>query len=741
MPPKKYKRPEKFKKEWEIKLGVQISAVDPQTKETTSVVCLFCKCLGRDTQNITASGNDRKRKSTVRVHYYSAPFRIDNIRRHNVAQHQDQWESYQKLSLDARKEYFVERESALVINMRSFVQPQASATSLILAKQQCTFIFDAAIINDVIGDLLFDPNVECTSRSGSPEDEGAARKRAMSVFVVNGTSDDEASTYKATIKSVLKLNLIIRFLSCGVSFAQASKLYVGFKEETGMGVLGSINDVQVAQICRIVCAANLQHLKDLCANVWAFSIGLDAGNNAGSSYLDVRIRFYLNGTINNFHILAIPMRERHTGAYQFGLVVTLLNVIAPNWREQLIGIASDGASDMTGCIQGAVTRLCQEAKSEVYRVWCGAHQLDLVMKKAFHKLCDDQFVGILTRLTAHLRRQQNLINDMKTACPTFAETRWISMGKLLKWLKDKRGRLFQHFDDKRPACTPPMYWWIVVYVIQELVERVEKTFAAVQGLNTLVCEQRGQFAKLARDIRSSTKVKGPLTGTEKAEIDVRSIEGKAFVNGDYAVEWDDAISCIEDGGAFVVTEMDKLDDPKKAIVVSTFANFALNLVCGISSIVAERDMQNNAADELPPVLPIKMLDFSSRELAVCLERHKNRLLKLGNDAIEKIDVQLQKMKRSYREEQTFANAIDTYKDNYSFKDCWSPLGVGFEELKSFAGGIATVMPGTSSVESDFSLINWHKDPNTKALTDFSLESILHCKQHTRLGALAAIMDA
>ena len=431
------------------------------------------------------------------------------------------------------------------------------------------------------------------------------------------------------------------------------------------------------------------------------------------------------------------MRDRHTGAYQFELVVKLLDVIAPSWRDQLIGIASDGASDMTGCIQGTVTRLCQEANSEVYRVWCGAHQLDLLMKKAFHKLCEDNFVGRVTRLTGHLRRQQNLISDMKSTCPTFAETRWISMGKLLKWLKDKRVRLFQHFEAKKPACTPPMYWWIVVYVVQELVERVETTFAAVQGLNTLVCEQREQFAKLARDIHLSTKVKGPLTAMEKAEVQQRQAEGKAFVQDDYAVEWDDAITCIEDGGAFVVTEMDRLDDPSKAIVVSTYANFALYLICGISKIVVERDMQNNAAADLPPVLPIKMLDFSSSSLALCLDRHKSRLQNLiGNDAIEKIDMQLQKMKRAYREDETLAGAINAHKDTYSFDDCWSLLGVGFRELKLFAGGIATVMPGTSSVEADFSLINWHKDAYSKALMDFSLESILHCKQHTRLSKLA-----
>ena len=48
------------------------------------------------------------------------------------------------------------------------------------------------------------------------------------------------------------------------------------------------------------------------------------------------------------------------------------------------------------------------------------------------------------------------------------------------------------------------------------------------------------------------------------------------------------------------------------------------------------------------------------------------------------------------------NAIDACKDIYLFKDCWS-LGAGFEELKYFAGGIATVMLVNSLVKADFSL--------------------------------------
>ncbi|KAI9912892.1 hypothetical protein PsorP6_006676 [Peronosclerospora sorghi] len=56
-------------------------------------------------------------------------------------------------------------------------------------------------------------------------------------------------------------------------------------------------------------------------------------------------------------------------------------------------------------------------------------------------------------------------------------------------------------------------------------------------------------------------------------------------------------------------------------------------------------------------------------------------------------------------------------------------------LQEFTGGIATVFPCTSTVESDFSEITWHKDEYRSSLTDFSLEGILQCKQHLQLGEI------
>jgi len=99
----------------------------------------------------------------------------------------------------------------------------------------------------------------------------------------------------------------------------------------------------------------LQYLKEIFKNIWAFAIAIDAGNNARTAYLDLWMRCYFKGALQNFHLLAIPMHESHTGEYQSGLIVEAMNVLAPNWRHQLIGITTDGASAMTGCVQGTCT--------------------------------------------------------------------------------------------------------------------------------------------------------------------------------------------------------------------------------------------------------------------------------------------------------------------------------------------------------------------------------------------------
>ncbi|KAG7345617.1 hypothetical protein IV203_033148 [Nitzschia inconspicua] len=530
------------------------------------------------------------------------------------------------------KQKFFEKESAAVVNMRSFVQPEGSMKARINAKQKLQFTIDADIIETLIFGLLFD----------DPEEKGeqvnrlhVAKKNAFKTFVRN----DEDNTFVIEVKSVLKLNMVANFVAIGVSFRQASKLYQSVKEETGMGVLGSVSDVEVAQHCRTVCAINLQYLKEIFNDIWAFAIAIDAGNNAGTAYLDLRMRCYYKGSLENLHILAIPMREHHTGEYQYDLIVETMNVLAPDWRHQLIGITTDGASTMTGCIQGTCTRLSNECHGIFFE--CG--------------------------VTGHLRRQQNLIQDMKSSCPTFATTRWISMGKVLKWFKANRIRLFQHFSEKKPACTPSMEWWLVVIIIQGLVERIEKTFSAMQGTRTLVCKQRQLLTALKQDIKERCYINGPMTDDE-------SISFLAAVNNDplhgfhlnnYCVLRQEAASSIDEVGRFVQLTMDGLrssssDADKEAhdCIISTIANFSLQLVSGICKVCAERDNRNNSGDHLPPVLPLELCGVLSRDFVSCLEDQRIRLgHKFSEAEVENIDEQFRKLRLAFKEQSGFSQML------------------------------------------------------------------------------------
>jgi len=75
-----------------------------------------------------------------------------------------------------------------------------------------------------------------------------AKKNALKNFVHNQADN----IFVIEVKSTLKLKMVTNFVSVGVSFRQASRLYQSVKEETGMDVMRSISDFEVAHHCHIV---------------------------------------------------------------------------------------------------------------------------------------------------------------------------------------------------------------------------------------------------------------------------------------------------------------------------------------------------------------------------------------------------------------------------------------------------------------------------------------------------------
>lgn len=174
-----------------------------------------------------------------------------------------------------------------------------------------------------------------------------------------------------------------------------------------------------------------------------------------------------------------------------------------------------------------------------------------------------------------------------------------------------------------------------------------------------------------------------------------------------------------------------------ASIIATVAKFSLNPVEGINEIVVERDNANAAAAaQVPPVLPVELCEMTPRKFAAALTLQKPRLLQhFSEQEFNDIDRQYRDLCLRYKEEEPFCLHLKLNSEKHNkdrFKKLWNDVGNGYELLRECCGGLASVMAGTASVESDFSKINWTKDAHSISMTDFTLESILHCKQHNSL---------
>lgn len=99
-----------------------------------------------------------------------------------------------------------------------------------------------------------------------------------------------------------------------------------------------------------------------------------------TSYLDKRIHLHLlKFCIVNLHVVAVPMYQRHTAQVIFDTTARALDVPCPSWRNIVIGVSTDGETKMKELIAAVLTRFQNVTKPEFIRIWCGDHQIDLVI--------------------------------------------------------------------------------------------------------------------------------------------------------------------------------------------------------------------------------------------------------------------------------------------------------------------------------------------------------------------------
>jgi hypothetical protein len=101
------------------------------------------------------------------------------------------------------------------------------------------------------------------------------------------------------------------------------------------------------------------------------------------------------------------MYKLHTRENMIDLNSKILDLFCPNWKDKVIGVTPDEASNMTGCHIEMVTQIQQVAKPGFYCIWCAAHQLDLIVQDRFKSMFDETFVHVIQVITGYLRQQKN----------------------------------------------------------------------------------------------------------------------------------------------------------------------------------------------------------------------------------------------------------------------------------------------------------------------------------------------
>jgi hypothetical protein len=91
-------------------------------------------------------------------------------------------------------------------------------------------------------------------------------------------------------------------------------------------------------------------------------------------------------------------------------------------------------------------------------------------------------------------------------------------------------------------------------------------------------------------------------------------------------------------------------------------------------------------------------------------RQKDRLFERWSaKKVDNIERDFEALRGAYEREPFLKHVLDQCSSMTTFDEGWSYVEKRFENLNEFCGGLASVFPGTSTMEIDFSIVNLEKD--------------------------------
>lgn len=296
-----------------------------------------------------------------------------------------------------------------------------------------------------------------------------------------------------------------------------------------------------------------------------------------------------------------------------------------------------------------------------------------------------------------------------------------------------RRTVCEYMVEKQFATAPCRIWWLLAIVLLQWLDSVNVTFNALQVNSGVLSKQYNSLKTLLEELR----VRCGATRDETADPDtpIASAQGIARM-GQFSApiqKFHDLCLGIDVESLELVRSMNTDEIPVylRSIAIVYFVSLT-----GIHRIIQGRSSSSEALDAIPPCLPLEFKDTSEIDFVHLVNDHKVRLTQtLGNDFIREVCQQHKKLVHAMSTEPAIFSQISSSAWK-GFSAAWSPAGSRFCELQQFAAGLATVMPTTSRVEGDFSLMKYRHNTYCAVLTDFALEGVMYAKQYNMLQDVA-----
>lgn len=762
-PSKKFRlNRDRLKESHLVAYGLEKTEVDKTTSQIIGVRCMFCVCFG----NESSTDSKRKRKATENTMYWKDTgngIRSDRFLSHHRTAHPEAFAKYQALN-EAEKKAFFEDNAPVKSTLWEYVVGK---------KDRVVFQIQRDIVEVIIGQLLYDCEGDGDGDGDEDKSIAASQERALQCFMkISNVSesgdedtkddddDDDAGSYIASIKNPKQFQLVIGLLGTGASFRAVVQSIKCMIETLETSLVHSVSEKDVQRFARIACAVSLNKIRDILDHVWCFSVALDMSNHQSTGYFDIRVRVFVAGKLHNLHVMALPVFTRHTALNLFRAFQRLFDVLCPAWRDKILSCSTDGENKMTGKQNGFLKLLSDEAKSHLIRTWCGAHQLDLKMGKFYTSMYDGKWYSAFAHQIGYFRQQQNLCNELNSRCPKVCLTRWLSMfGATEYFVKNKIALYnFQEQADNKPSMGSS--FWLAVFFVHRVAYLSKITYQQIQGKRVTLEQQEYYISELVTSLRSEFEIEIVHRGINEdisSDVDCNSDEDSVTKWGSFIYlrdEESDVRLRMKPGSLTnwlrksttswtrkllqdMEEENETSDDDAVFEFMEGLCHLLMSLVRDIISITVERDDNNTAGDSDLPTLPLTLNELSNEGFMTLVDFQLERYLTKHEEADRDfLETEYLDLKKKLEDKKLLTYLENRAKESdYDFEKAWKPIAKDYPRLYDFCGSLATIFPGTATVEADFSGLKWSKDAHSFSLSDFSLEAKLQAKQWKEIQAI------